>query len=117
MRRVMLVLAAVAMMVLLFAVVAYAADITGTNNTETLNETDRNDQIHALQGDDSIEAALYQDVGDRDRAHGNKGDDFIDVADGDTRDTAWGGDGDDDCWGEAGDTFIGCEFINGEPAD
>ena len=117
MRRVTLMLAAVAMMVSLFAVVAYAADITGTNNTETLNETDRNDHIHALLGDDEIDASLYGN--DTDRGHGNKGRDFIDLRDSDGKDTAWGGDGEDDCWGDTaavgdgGDKFISCEFING----
>jgi hypothetical protein len=119
MRRVTLMLAAVAMMVLLFAVVAYAADVQGTNNSEELNESDRNDQIHALLGDDSIFAGIYGE--DSDRAHGNKGKDFIDLVDEDGRDTAWGGKGEDDCWGDTadvgngGDKFISCESINGVP--
>jgi predicted transcriptional regulator len=117
MRRVTLMLTAMAMMVLLFAVVAYAAEIVGTDNSETITETNMNDEIHALVGEDSIDAALYQAIGDRDRVHGNKGADFIDVADQDTKDTAWGGKGDDDCWGDTGDTFISCELINGNPVD
>ena len=117
MRRVTLMLAAMAMMVALFAVVAYAAEITGTDNTETLNESNKNDQIHALVGDDVINAQTYP--GDRDRAHGNKGDDTINVNDGDTRDIAYGGKGTDKCNGELsnvggnGDRFISCEYING----
>ena len=113
MRRVTLMLAAVATMVALFAVVAYAAEIQGTNDTETLNESNRNDQIHALVGDDTINANVYQNINDRDRAHGNKGDDFIDLRDGDIKDHAWGGKGEDDCWGETGDSFTGCELVNG----
>jgi RTX calcium-binding nonapeptide repeat (4 copies) len=113
MRRVMLMLAAIAVMVSLFAVAAYAADIQGTNNTEQLNESNKNDQIHALSGDDDIFAGVYQNIGDSDRAHGNKGDDFIDLRDQDIKDHAWGGKGEDDCWGETGDSFTGCEFVNG----
>jgi hypothetical protein len=113
MRRVTLVLAAVAMMVSLFAVGAYAAQIEGSDNSEILNESNRNDQIHALLGDDDIFAGVYQNIGDRDRVHGNPGDDFIDLRDGDIKDHAWGGKGEDDCWGETGDSFTGCEFVNG----
>jgi hypothetical protein len=115
MRKVMLMLAAMAVMVSLFAVGAYAAQIEGTDNSETLNESNKNDQIHALLGDDDIFAGVYQNIGDRDRVHGNKGDDFIDLRDQDIKDHAWGGEGDDDCWGETGDTFTGCELVNGQP--
>ena len=111
MRRVTLMLAAMAMMVALFAIAAYAAEITGTNSTETLNETDRNDEIHALVGDDTVNANVYQNIDDTDRAHGNEGDDTINVNDADGNDTAWGGSGDDTCTGDLGDTFHGCETI------
>jgi Ca2+-binding RTX toxin-like protein len=111
MRRVTLVLAAMAMMVSLFAVVAYAAEIQGTNNSEELNESNKNDEIHALVGDDKIFAGVYQNIGDTDRVHGNKGDDFIYVKDQDNQDTAWGGKGSDTCQGDLGDTFISCETI------
>jgi Ca2+-binding RTX toxin-like protein len=115
MRRVTLVLAAVAMMVSLFAVGAYAAQIDGTENTETLNESNLNDQIHALVGDDTINAQTFPN--DRDRAHGNKGNDTININDGDSRDIAFGGKGTDSCNGDLtlGDKFIGCETINGIP--
>jgi len=117
MRRVTLMLAAMAMMVALFAIAAYAADITGTEDTETLNESNKNDQIHALAGDDTINAQTYPN--DTDRVHGNDGDDTINVNDGDTNDIAYGGEGTDKCNGELsnfggnGDEFISCEFING----
>jgi hypothetical protein len=117
MRRVTLMLAAVAMMVSLFAVVAYAAEIKGTENSEDLLESSRADTIHALVGDDFIDAHTY--AGDADRVHGNKGDDTIWVNDGDPQDTARGGKGDDTCVGDTtaaggnGDKFIGCETING----
>jgi hypothetical protein len=133
MRRVMLMLAAVAMMVSLFAVAAYAAEILGTENKDLLTESNRADTIKALAGDDHIcagpnsnqcNAGYDKDqtpgtLGDRDRVHGNKGDDFIDLRDEDGKDIAWGGEGIDECWGDSdqfgdgGDKFYGCEFQNG----
>jgi hypothetical protein len=141
MRRVMLMLAAVAMMVSLFAVVAYAAEIMGTENTDYLTESQRGDTIKALTGDDQICAGPYNNAtspttseckagfdlgdtpggfGDRDRVHGNRGDDVIDVQDDDGKDIAWGGKGNaDDCWidesnvGNGGDKYFGCEIVNG----
>jgi len=118
MRRVTLILAAVAMIVALFAIAAYAADIQGTNSTEILNETNKNDQIHALVGDDTVNANVYQSVDDTDRVHGNKGDDTINLKDADSNDTAWGGRGDDTCFGDTAvppaesDKFHSCEVIN-----
>jgi len=117
MRRVTLMLAAMAMMVALFAIAAYAADITGTQDTETLNESNKNDQIHAFGGDDTINAQTYSN--DTDRVHGNDGDDTININDGDPNDIAYGGEGTDKCNGELsnfggnGDEFNSCEFING----
>jgi Ca2+-binding RTX toxin-like protein len=126
MRRVMLLLAAMAMMVALFAVVAYAADIQGSENRDELNESQRGDTIKALAGDDVLDAAFYGvnetpgGLGDRDRAHGNKGDDYIYVNDDDGKDIAWGGEGIDYCFvdlaqdvGDNGDKYFGCEFVNG----
>jgi hypothetical protein len=125
MRRVTLMLAAVAMMVSLFAVVAYAAEIQGTENNDFLNESQRGDTIKALDGNDEVDAGFYNrsqtpgGLGDRDRVHGNAGEDFIDLVDSDGKDIAWGGKGIDDCFGDTtdvgdgGDKFFGCEFING----
>ena len=138
MRKVTLMLAAVAMMVSLFAVVAYAAEIMGTENTDYLTESQRGDTIKALTGDDQICAGPYNNApdckagfdlgdtpggfGDRDRVHGNRGDDIIDVRDDDGKDIAWGGKGQaDECWvddfgaGDQGDKYFGCEIINGDP--
>jgi len=137
MRRVTLMLAAVAMMVSLFAVVAYAAEIQGSENRDLLTETQRGDTIKGLTGDDDIcagptlttavlfcsagysKAQTPGGLGDRDRVHGNKGDDNINLVDGDGKDIAWGGKGIDKCFGDnadvgdGGDKFFGCEFING----
>ena len=115
MRRVMLMLAAVAMMVSLFAVVAYAAEIQGTDNSETLIETERNDQIAGHRGNDDINAGFYDigqtpgGLGDTDKVKGNKGDDFIDARDGDGRDTVNGGRDVDECLADSGDDVINCE--------
>jgi predicted lipoprotein with Yx(FWY)xxD motif len=132
MRRVTLMLAAVAMMVSLFAVVAYAAENIGTNNSEELLESNRGDTIKALKGDDRVNAAVYQvgspqtppipANGDRDRVHGNAGDDNpLNVQDKDGKDIVWGGTGIDHCLvdnadvGDGGDKHFGCEFVNGVP--
>jgi Ca2+-binding RTX toxin-like protein len=114
MRRVTLMLAAMAVMVSLFAVVAYAADIQGTNDSEDLLESSRSDTIKALEGDDFINATGYASTAtseETDRAHGNNGDDIIWVNDGDGDDHAFGGEGDDTCLGDLGDEFSGCETI------
>ena len=114
MRRVTLMLAAVALMVSLFAIAAYAADIKGTNNTEELYESNRSDTIKALEGDDFIDATRFASTATReenDRVHGNQGDDTIWVNDGDGDDHAFGGEGDDTCLGDLGDEFSGCETI------
>ena len=115
MRKVTLMLAAVAMMVSLFAVVAYAADIQGTDNDDWLIESQRSDTIAGHRGDDQINAAFY-DIsetpggdGDTDIVKGNRGEDTIDVADGDNDDTANGGRGDDTCTADAGDNVIHCD--------
>jgi Ca2+-binding RTX toxin-like protein len=101
MRRVMLMLAAMAMMVSLFAAVAYAASIVGTDQADTLSESDLNDTIAGRAGGDTINA--YEDSGDTDKVNGNRGADTIDVSDTDAFDTATGGKGDDVCIGTIGD--------------
>jgi Ca2+-binding RTX toxin-like protein len=112
MRKVTLMLAAVAMMVSLFAVVAYAAEITGTGNSDDLYESNRNDTIFGHRGDDEIFARRFE--GDKDVVNGNRNDDYINVADGDGLDTADGGLGQfDTCIADSGDDVIDCEA---EPA-
>ena|SRR3712207_5155482 len=117
MRRVTLIVAAMALMVALFAAVAYAADIQGTDNSETIIETERNDQIAGHRGEDEIQAGFYArsqtpgGLGDTDEVNGNRGDDFIDVVDGDNRDSANGGRGTaDECVGDPGDELTNCEL-------
>jgi Ca2+-binding RTX toxin-like protein len=106
MRRVTLMVAAVALMVSLFAVVAYAAEIQGTDKRDVLNESTGDDTIHGGDRGDTINANLYGL--DRDEVWENKGHDALNVADGDDADTAKGGDGWDVCAGDAGDE-LDCE--------
>jgi hypothetical protein len=114
MRRVMLVLAAMALMVSLFAAVAYAANITGTDEGEILLESDVDDQISGLQGEDKIFANVYGH--DKDTVEGNRQDDKITVDDGDDKDVVIGGDGFDVCWGDDDEVDqIDCEKVNGAP--
>ena len=115
MRRVMLMLAAVVMLVSLFAVVAYAASIDGTDLDDFIKETQRNDQIAGHRGDDVINANVFGInetpgmEGDVDKVKGNRGEDFIDVADGDDLDTADGGKNTDICQADDGDNVVNCE--------
>ena len=115
MRRVTLMLAAMAMMVSLFAVAAYAASINGTDLDDILKESQREDQIFGHNGDDRINANVFSlnetpgDSGDIDVVHGNSGEDFIDVRDGDNLDTADGGPDTDVCEADRGDDVSACE--------
>jgi hypothetical protein len=105
----------VAMMVSLFAVVAYAAEIQGTLLDDIIKETQRNDQISGRAGDDDINANVFPvnqtpgGEGDVDRVKGNRGEDYIDVDDGDDLDTADGGKNTDICDADPGDNVINCE--------
>ena len=120
MRRVMMMLAAMAVMVSLFAGVAYAAEIWGTEEPERLLESDLDDNIFGRQGGDKIFANLYGPDGliretdaDRDKAYGNRGPDNIYATDGDNEDTLDGGLGHDECFGDDEDVFVDCEEVNG----
>jgi Ca2+-binding RTX toxin-like protein len=101
MRRVTLLLAAMAVMVSLFAVAAYAANITGTERSETLRESNQGDWITARAGADLVYADFDGD--DTDRVRGNRGNDIIHVDDEDDLDRAIGGRGNDVCFGDPGD--------------
>jgi Ca2+-binding RTX toxin-like protein len=101
MRRVTLMLAAMAVMVSLFAVAAYASDIEGTKRSDELFESNRGDWIAGRSGADELKAKKFPN--DTDNVHGNLGADTIRVDDGDTLDTAIGGKGFDTCYGDPGD--------------
>jgi Ca2+-binding RTX toxin-like protein len=118
MRRVTLMLAAMAVMVSLFAAVAYAATIEGTNENDILLESQLDDTIFGrARGDDifaDIFGPAFGDPADTDVARGNQGPDFIRVDDGDGRDTANGGIGNDTCFSDPNDELISCERENPE---
>ena len=120
MRRVMMLLAAMAVMVPLFAAAAYAATIEGTSQGDILLDSQLNDTMFGRGSGDEIRADAYGPEGfitcttvpcsdpDTDVANGNAGGDFINVDDGDNLDTANGGNGEDTC---VGDTLaeLNCE--------
>jgi Ca2+-binding RTX toxin-like protein len=113
MRKVTLILAAMAVMVSLFATAAYAADIWGTSDNDDLFETNQDDNIHGRQGNDYISAIKYEN--DRDKAYGNRDNDTISVKDGDDQDYIDGGQDFDACFVDSDDTYINCEMVNGFP--
>jgi Ca2+-binding RTX toxin-like protein len=121
MRRVTMMLAAIAVMVALFAGVAYAATIEGSVDPEILLESDLGDTMFGRGGADEVVASafgpdgfLLQTPRDTDVANGNAGNDAIFVDDGDGRDTANGGSGDDVCFSDPNDELISCEEENPE---
>jgi Ca2+-binding RTX toxin-like protein len=115
MRRLTLTLSAMAVMVSLFAVAAYAASIDGTNLDDFLKESQREDVIDGHEGDDRINANVFslnetpRGLGDEDIVNGNSGEDFINVKDGDPDDIADGGPNADICRADPGDDVIDCE--------
>jgi|SRR5215211_6295532 len=113
MRKVTLMLAAMAMMVSLFAVAAYAAEIWGTSQNDDLYESNQDDKIFGRQGNDYISAVKYK--GDADHTEGNRGNDTISVKDGDNKDSVDGGQDFDACFVDPDDTYINCEMVNGFP--
>jgi hypothetical protein len=112
MRRVTLMLATMAVMMGLFATVAYAVTITGTDQGEIILESNLDDTIFGRGGADRIRTDIFGPNNDAPRdtdvANGSRGADRIRVDDGDGRDTANGGRGDDVCAGDPGDE-LDCE--------
>jgi Ca2+-binding RTX toxin-like protein len=109
MRRGPMLLATMALMVSLFAAVAYAATIEGTDQSEYLLESSGNDTIFGHGGIDAIDAEPFRE--DKDKVYGNKGSDEISVEDGDGLDKVNGGKGQDRCFGDPGDN-LDCEEEN-----
>ena len=107
MRKVTLMLAAMALMVALFAAVAYAATIVGTRGGDQLFESQKRDTISGRSGMDVIDASTFPD--DTDVVKGNRGADTIHVDDGDSLDRVNGGKGVDTCVGDVGDVLNNCE--------
>lgn len=105
--------------VLMFATVALAATITGTQGNNTLNGTPGPDRIVAKKGNDTVNGLAAAD-----RLSGGRGMDTINGGDGDDR--AWGGSDADDLNGELGNDALngkrgsddldggeGNDFLNG----
>jgi Ca2+-binding RTX toxin-like protein len=121
MRRVTMMLAAMGVMVVLFAGVALAAAIEGTSAREILIDSTGNDTMFGRGARDFVDAGAFGPKGflvttdpERDVANGNGGNDVVFVDDGDGRDTANGGNGDDTCFSDPNDTLISCEEENPE---
>ncbi len=107
MRRGTMLLAAIAVMVALFAAAAYAATIEGTERSDFLFESQRNDTIDGNDGHDKILAQTFPY--DVDVLQGHSGRDLLNARDGDRKDTLNGGSGWDKCIGDKLDVFIECE--------
>jgi Ca2+-binding RTX toxin-like protein len=108
MRRTAKVSMAVALMVALFASVAVAASLGGTDGRDVIDGTDRGEEISGLGGDDTLNARDGKDIvrgGDGvdevsggeggDKAYGNAGDDYLIDAPDEDRDVLYGGSGRD----------------------
>jgi hypothetical protein len=125
MRKIALLVGAVALLTMLFAGVAFARNFQctgkpcyGTDNPDTIFERGGEgigDIIYGMRGADTIYANRFG--ADADTLYGGRGSDYLDADDGDGRDTLNGGLGVDTCNGDATDTFISCEhvLINGVP--
>lgn len=121
MRKIVILVGAVALLTMMFAGVAFAVNkqcsnkpCNGTSSADTLFERGGNgvsDEIYGRAGADRIFADSF--TNDRDILYGNRGDDRLDATDGDGRDELYGGPGFDRCFGDPGDLYRSCEVING----
>ena len=111
MRRIATIATMMMLMVALFATAAYAAVvIEGTDGRDILRESNRNDVMYGYGGNDTLRAFRF--VGDRDVLYGGRHNDHLNTADGDNRDTNFGGRGYDVCVGDGGDSFApGCNEV------
>jgi Ca2+-binding RTX toxin-like protein len=111
MHRGMMLAAAIAVMVALFATAAYAAVVTiqATPDNDVLFETPGDDEINGRDGSDEIHAEEYSYDVDVLRGHSDR--DLLNAQDQDYNDTLNGGANRDTCFGDKGDTFEDCEII------
>ena len=124
MRRLMIMVALVALLVSVFATAAYARTFTctdlpcyGTPDRDVINERpafEVPDEIFGLRGADSINAAISP--GDEDILHGQRGADTLNTDEefpfGDGLDTVYGGPGTDTCYVDVGDEYFSCEIVH-----
>jgi hypothetical protein len=111
MRKLMMVVALVAVLVPLLGAAAFATNqiirctglpCTATGTDDLVYERARNglnDEIHLKGGHDQVRANGY--TSDRDEIYGGRGHDLIRVNDGDTLDKIRAGDGPDTCYVDA----------------
>jgi Ca2+-binding RTX toxin-like protein len=108
-----------ALLVGLFAAVAYADVLNGTSHNDTLRDpTAGNDEIYGKAGSDNLYADFLQTAPDNDAdlLKGQRGHDVVDGRDGDVEDTVTGNPGHDYCYvdqiGTRTDTVgRGCEVV------
>ncbi len=124
MRKVAMLAATVAVLIVVAAGAVYAVNKTcaatpckGTNARDTLFERQGNrlsDAISGLRSADRINAGAY--TRDKDKLYGGPGNDKLNAADNDGKDTLNGGPGTDTCTGDAGadygDVATSCEKGN-----
>ncbi len=104
MRRTAMVSMAVALMVALFASVAVAASLEGTDGRDVIEGTDRAEEISGLGEDDTLNGRDGRDAvrggdgvdevscgGSADKAYGNAGDDYLIDAPDTSTDLLYGG--------------------------
>lgn len=91
-----------------FAAMAMAATITGSDDPESLRGTNKADTITANGGDDKVDARAGADIIDlgvgNDRSYARRGHDLVRGGDGD--DKLHGGPGNDTQYGDAGNDLI-----------
>ena len=107
-RRAPMLLAAIAVMMALFATAAYAAVITGTPRSDFLYESKLNDPIAGRGKSDDLRADRFPF--DKDDLTGGTGIDELNARDGDELDTLDGGKGFDKCRGDQFDNYKSCEL-------
>jgi hypothetical protein len=116
-RRIVMFLAVATIMLVMAAGVAVAVNkqcgnnlpCRGTDNNDQLHErigNHKKDRIHALKGNDLLDANNYRR--DRDRLEGGPGRDRLLTNDNDSRDSAFGGRGNDKCIVDRGDNAGSC---------
>src|SRR5918998_1645127 len=120
MRRITLLVAMVAGVLVLVSGVALAANIVGNNGPNLLVGTQQADNIAGAAGNDTINARGGNDraFGDSgtDELNGGEGADFLNVADGAGGDVIDAGPGFDTCVRDAGDgAFINCNSVTTVP--
>jgi Ca2+-binding RTX toxin-like protein len=119
MRKIAILVGAVALLTMLFAGVALARTFTctdlpchGTNNPDVIDERPAYgtpDVIYGHRGADTIDAG--RSGGDVDVVYGGRGGDTINTDDSDDDDTVYAGMGTDTCRVDAGDEYFSCEVV------